>query len=179
MLALIAAAIAVGAGNFSAAVSIGISGATPAMRWRVVAIFGVFEGGMPLVGLLLGDSARRVAGGAGGYAGGALLIAVGGWQLLQAIRSGPERPPPAAGILRLLLVGFALSIDNLLVGFSIGIRAVSLTEAVLVFTLVSVAISLAGFELGHRIGTAGRFPADYIGGSLLMAIGALVAAGCI
>lgn len=179
MLALIAAAFAVGAGNFSAAVGIGISGATAAMRWRVAVIFGVFEGGMPLVGLLLGDTARRVAGREGGFAGGALLIAVGGWQLLQAIRSGHDHLPPAAGIVRLLFVGFALSIDNLLVGFSVGIRAVSLTEAVLVFTVVSVAISIAGFELGRRIGAAGRFPADYIAGFLLMAIGGLVAAGWI
>jgi putative Mn2+ efflux pump MntP len=179
VLTLIAAAFAAGAGNFSVAVSIGMSDATAAMRWRIAAVFGVFEGGMPLVGLILGDSARKVAGGAGGYIGGALLIAVGGWQLLQATRSGGDHPLAATGTLRLLVVGFALSIDNLLVGFSIGIRPVSLTEAVAVFTVVSVTVSLGGFELGKRIGSARNVPADCIAGSLLVAVGVLVAAGWI
>jgi putative Mn2+ efflux pump MntP len=54
VLTLILAALAVGLGNFGASVGIGMSGANKATRIRVGLVFGVFEAGMPLVGLLAG-----------------------------------------------------------------------------------------------------------------------------
>ena len=86
MLALILAALAVGLGNFGASVGIGMSGATKATRVRVGIVFGVFEAGMPLVGLLAGRGAAQAVGNVAGYVGGALLIGIGGWQLFQAFR---------------------------------------------------------------------------------------------
>ena len=59
MLALTIAALAVGFGNFGASIGIGVSGATMGTRIRVGIIFGIFEAGMPLVGLLAGRVSRR------------------------------------------------------------------------------------------------------------------------
>ena len=59
MLALLLVAASVGMSNFAAAVAIGVSGVDLRTRLRVGLVFGVFESGMPVVGLLLG---ARVAG---------------------------------------------------------------------------------------------------------------------
>ena len=175
MLALILAALAVGLGNFGASIGIGVSGATLATRVRVGLIFGVFEAGMPLVGLLAGKGVAREVGDVSGYAGGALLIAIGGWQLFQAFRAGQRAPllPPTTA--RLLLTGFALSMDNLVVGFSLGSQHISLLQAIVVFASVSVCLSVVGLEFGRRIGAALEFGADYLGGIALMAVGVFVA----
>ena len=178
MLALTIAALAVGFGNFGASIGIGVSGATLGTRIRVGLIFGVFEAGMPLVGLLAGRGVARALGGVSGYAGGALLIAIGGWQLVQAFRASRNQaaiPPPKTA--RLLLTGFALSLDNLVVGFSLGAQHVSLVQAVVVFALVSVCLSVIGLEFGRRIGAALEFGAEYLAGIALMAVGLLVAVG--
>ncbi len=177
MLALTLAALAVGFGNFGASIGIGMSGATVATRVRVGIIFGVFEAGMPLVGLLAGQGVAKAVGGISGYAGGALLIAIGAWQLIQAFRASNQAPVPPPKTGRLLLTGFALSLDNLVVGFSLGAQHISLVQAVLVFAVVSVSLSVIGLEFGRRIGAVLESGADYLAGIALVAVGLLVAVG--
>ncbi|MEP7026794.1 MAG: manganese efflux pump [Actinomycetota bacterium] len=177
MLALTLAALAVGFGNFAASISIGLSGVSTAMRWRVGIVFGLFEAGMPLVGLLLGHSAVKALGGFAGAIGGALLILIGAWQLVQALRAGGGSSPPPTSTRRLLITGFALSLDNLVVGFSLGVQHTPIVQAIIVFAVASVCLSLAGLEIGRRLGQAVEFGADYIAGFVLVAVGLLVAVG--
>jgi putative Mn2+ efflux pump MntP len=177
MLALTLAAFAVGLGNFGAAVSIGLSGASGATRLRVGGVFGVFEAGMPIIGLLVGHRTAASLGSVAGYAGGGLLIAIGLYQFVQAIRArGTESAPPSS-LGRLILTAFALSMDNLVVGFSLGVQHVSVPEAIVVFAAVSVALSLIGLELGKRLGQAVAFGVEYIAGLVLVGVGVLVASG--
>jgi putative Mn2+ efflux pump MntP len=177
VLALILAAFAVGFGNFAASISIGLSGATRAARLRVGLVFGVFEAGMPLVGLLAGHSAVAALGDWSGVTGGLLLIVIGGWQLIQALRAGAGSSPPPTSFRRLLITGFALSLDNLVVGFSLGVQHTSLLEAIVVFATASVVLSLAGLEIGRRLGQAFEFGAEYLAAAVLVAVGVLVATG--
>lgn len=175
MLALLLAAIAVGLGNFGASISIGLSGTTRATRVKVGIVFGIFEAGMPLVGLLAGRSVARALGGISGYVGGTLLIVIGAWQLIQTFRAGSRELAPPTALRRLLLTGLALSMDNLVVGFSLGVQHTSIAEAVVVFAAVSVCLSLLGLEVGRRLGAAVEFGAEYAAGVILMGVGLFVA----
>ena len=56
MLALLLVALSLGLSNFAASVGIGVAGVDSRARLRVAAIFGIFETGMPVLGLLLGRS---------------------------------------------------------------------------------------------------------------------------
>jgi len=169
------AALAVGLGNSGASISIGLSGITLATRIKVGIVFAVFEAGMPLVGLLAGRGVARALGDVSGYVGGTLLIAIGGWQLIQAFRAGARGPGPPTSTRRLLLTGVALSMDNLVVGFSLGVQHTSLVDAVVVFAVVSVCLSLLGLEVGRRLGAAVEFGVEYLAGIILMAVGLFVA----
>jgi putative Mn2+ efflux pump MntP len=177
VLALLLAAVAVGLGNFGASVSIGLSGTTRATRVKVGIVFGIFEAGMPLVGLLAGRGVARALGHVSGYVGGALLIGIGGWQLVQAFRAASRGLAPPTSLRRLLLTGLALSMDNLVVGFSLGVRHTSLIEAVVVFGTVSVCLSLLGLEVGRRLGAVVEVGAEYAAGIILLAVGLIVAVG--
>jgi manganese efflux pump family protein len=178
VLTLILAAFAVGLGNFGASIGIGLSGVAPSTRIRVSLVFGVFEAGMPLVGLLAGRGAAHAMGDAARYAGGALLIAIGAWQLIQTARlsqGGEPAPPIALG--RLILTALALSTDNLVVGFSLGVEHVPVVAAVAVFAAVSVGLSLLGLEFGQRLAAAVEVGSQYLAGIVLVIVGILVAAG--
>jgi manganese efflux pump family protein len=84
---------------------------------------------------------------------------------------------------RLVLSGLALSVDNLVVGFALGADDTGILVGALVIGLVSVAMSLAGLELGAQIGRRARRVGwraeriDQLGGLILIAVGAAVTAG--
>ena len=178
MLTLILAALAVGLGNFGASIGIGLSGVAPSTRIRVSLVFGVFEAGMPLIGLLAGRDVAHTLGDAARYAGGALLVAIGAWQLIQTARLSKKgvRAPPI-GTSRLILTALALSMDNLVVGFGLGVEHVSVVAALAVFGAVSVVLSLLGLEFGRRFAAVVEVGSQYLAGAVLVAVGILVAVG--
>jgi hypothetical protein len=48
-------------------------------RWRISAVFLLFEGGMPLAGFALGAGLGHTVGSLGGYLSGGLLVLLGGY----------------------------------------------------------------------------------------------------
>ena len=183
MLALLLVAVSVGLSNFAAALSLGVSGVDGRARLRVGLVFGLFESGMPVVGLLIG---RQVAGdlhATARWAGGALLAAVGLYTLIASLRDvrdtrpGYAEPPSGYGLGRLMLSGLALSLDNLVVGFALGALQVEIVIGALVIGAVSVTVSLIGLELGARIGLWAGRRGDQLGGVVLVGVGIAMAAG--
>jgi putative Mn2+ efflux pump MntP len=193
VVALLVVAVALGLDNFAASVGIGVSGVQRSVRVRVAVVFGLFETAMPIIGVLLG---RRLADGLGGAArwtGGALLVVAGVYELIIALRE--RRAPTAqrdqehaserADIAaprewrgwRLVLSGAGLSVDNLVVGFALGTTSVPIAVAAIVFGVVSVGMSLAGLELGAKIGAAVGERGELVAGLVLIAVGAIMAAG--
>jgi putative Mn2+ efflux pump MntP len=153
VLALLLVALALGLSNFAAAISIGTLGVTARQRLEVGVTFGVFEAGMPVLGLALGHRLAHDLGHATPWFGGAILMVTGLYAIVQALRrSGPTTGSPGSGRGRLVLTSLALSFDNLAIGFALGTRHVSIVIAAIVVGAVSVAMSLVGLELGSRLG---------------------------
>ncbi len=203
MLALLLLAAALGLDNLAASIGIGVGGVRRATRVRVAVVFGLFEAGMPVLGLLLGHGLADSLGQVARWLGGAVLIAVGlvqGAHLVRARRAAaPEGGAPRVGapgigalevdaleaggrarpqrIGRMLLGGLVLSGDNLAAGFALGAYHTNLALAAVVFGVVSVAMSLAGLELGARIGAATGDRSELIACALLIATGVIIAAG--
>ena len=201
MAALLLLAVALGLDNLAAAIGFGV-GATGriggATRLRIAVVFGLFEAGMPVLGLVLGHGLADSIGAAARWLGGAALIGFGVVGLVQARRESghsghfghsghaggeragpPERPQQTSGqpIGRLLLAGLVLSADNLAAGFALGAYQVDIAAAAVVFGVVSVVMSLAGLELGARIGAAAGERSELIACVLLIVVGAVIAAG--
>jgi manganese efflux pump family protein len=182
--ALILAACAVGLSNFAAAIGIGLSGVDARTRLRVVIVFGTFEAVMPILGLLLGRGVAQSFGSVTAYVGGGLLVAAGSYTFWQGRRrpsnapgSDSEIAPTGTRMGSLILIGAALSIDNLIVGFALGTYNVSLALAAITIAVVSVAMSLVGLELGSRLGRSAEKWSGEIGGGVLVLVGAAIAFG--
>lgn len=147
-----------------AAVVGGTSQLTGWVRWRISVVFVVFEGGMPLMGLALGASVGNAIGSMADYLSGGLLIALAGY-LWWAERDDDDDDGEVAKARRLCtarglaLVGLALSIslDELAIGFGLGlgahegpefVRPVVMVAALAIQTLI---VSQLGLMLGSRI----------------------------
>jgi len=200
VLALLLLAAALGLDNLTAAIGIGVGGVRGATRVRVAVVFGLFEAGMPVLGLLLGHGLADSLGEVARWLGGAVLIAVGLVQGAGLVRArhaaAPAGGAPEAGALapggrarpqrigrqpiwRQLLGGLVLSGDNLAAGFALGAYHASLVLAAAVFGVVSVAMSLAGLELGARIGAVTGDRSELIACALLIVTGAVIASGAL
>src|SRR5215472_4527363 len=186
MLALLVVAASLGLSNFAAGVSIGVAGVDSRTRLRVGLVFGAFESGMPLVGLLLGQQVADPLGHAARWIAAGLLVAVGGYGLVSAVRGArgrsagePAEPgqPVPFGRAKLLMSGLALSLDNLAVGFALGTYTTSIVTSAIVIGVVSVVLSLIGLELGAVLGSRAGERGEQIAGVMLISVGIAIAAG--
>jgi len=202
VLALLLLAVALGLSNFAAAIGIGVSGVRGGLRVRIAVVFGLFEAGMPVLGLVLGHGLAAGLGQAARWLGGGVLIAVGVVSLILALRGAvcdqgaAERPwgtgriaaerPLGTGRIaaerpwgtgRIVASGLALSFDNLAAGFALGAYHTGLAVAAIVFGVVSVLMSLAGLELGAKVGAVAGDRSELVASALLIVVGPLIAAG--
>ena len=142
-------------------------------RLRVGAVFGLFEAGMPLVALALGHVVEGDVGGPSRWLAAGLLVAIGAYQIVHAVRQASDDDSPdvssAARLRRLWVTGFALSIDNLAIGFVLGTYHVNVVIAIAVIAVVSVGMSLVGLE--HRLGRQRGEPETAVAGPALLKAG--------
>jgi putative Mn2+ efflux pump MntP len=180
LLGLLAVSVTVGLSNFAGAIGIGLSGIDARTRLRVGIAFGVFEALMPLAGLVIGSSVTGLVGHYSSYFAAGLLILTGAYTIWQGRRVRPETATaaPSRG-LRLLVTGLALSIDNLAVGFALGVYRVPVVLAAITMGVVSVAMSLIGLELGHRLGARVEAWSEELSGAVLILLGLALALGLV
>lgn len=141
-------------------------------------IFGIFEGVMPVVGLLLGRSLAHGLGGAAKPVAGTLLGLAGAYAIVSELRGDEDGAKnPELSVRRLVLIGGALSIDNLVIGFALGAYHVNLVVAALTIAGVSVALSLLGLEIGGQLGARLGRRSETIGGAVLVLVGVAIGVG--
>jgi putative Mn2+ efflux pump MntP len=181
LLTLLLVAASVGADNFAAAIAIGLAGIDRQVRLRIAVVFGLFEAGMPVIGLLVGRGVSGSLGSRAHVVGGGLLVLVGLQMIVSAMRSDDDAPPALAGapLGRLVVLGAGLSIDNLVIGFALGARDTPLILSVVLIGAVSVGLSLLGLELGSRLGVAVGRRSELLGAGVLVAVGAALLAHAI
>jgi putative Mn2+ efflux pump MntP len=177
MLALLLVAVSLGLSNFAAAIAIGMTGVDGPLKTRVALAFGVFEAGMPIVGLLLGRELSHALGSHAHLIGGILLIATGAVTAAQALRTGDRaQSAPDLRSGRIVLLAAGLSVDNLIVGFALGAYNVPIVIAIALIAAVSVGLSLIGLEVGSRVGARVEHDSELLAGVVLICVGAMVAA---
>jgi putative Mn2+ efflux pump MntP len=174
--------LSVGLSNFAGSIGIGLSGVDGRTRLRVGIAFGLFEGMMPIIGLLIGRAVAGSIGSYGRYIGAGLLVLTGFYTIWQSIRTGKVEREEEHGILdtrQLVLLGVALSLDNLVVGFALGVYHIPIVLAAVTMAVVSVALSLVGLELGSRLGSRVGEYSEMAGGAVLVLVGVALGVGLI
>jgi putative Mn2+ efflux pump MntP len=176
IVSLLLVGLSVGLGNFAASIAIGLSGVTQSLRLRIALVFGLFETGMPIVGLIIGHQVANKLGGNASLIGGALLGLMGVYLIVSSLRKTDDKKVSKAsnGWGKLLMAGFSLSIDNLIIGFGLGTRHESLWLAAVVIGATCITLSLLGLELGRRLNSKVEEYSELMSGVIIMLVGVLI-----
>jgi putative Mn2+ efflux pump MntP len=74
-------------------------------------------------------------------------------------------------------LGLSVSLDELAIGFSLGLLSVPIVPAIVLIAAQAFVVSQVGFALGRRVGEATREGAERLAGAVLIVIaGALLVA---
>jgi manganese efflux pump family protein len=139
---------------------------------QVALTFGLWDGIMPLIGLLIGRQIGLAVGGVAELVGAAVLGGYGLYLVISALRN-PE-PDELDHPWALFGIPLALSLDNLLAGASLGILGLSPWLSAAVFGLMTAALSLVGLQFGRAVARLIRIRSDLLsGGALIIAAVAL------
>jgi putative Mn2+ efflux pump MntP len=173
MVRLLAFVLPLGLDSFAVAAALGA--ARPAgigMRLRISAIFVAFEAGMPLLGLAAGGGLARVIGTTADYLAGAAVIGVGIWMLA----SGEDDEQAAGRIagahgLAIIALGLSISMDELAIGFSLGLVRLPVVPVILAIAVQALVASQLGLALGTIVGERFRERAEQLAAVALIVLG--------
>lgn len=177
---LLSLGVVIGANNLAVAITLGALGHAGRMV-RIAAVFGVFEFSVPLLGLLLGRSLADDLGAVGNWLAPVLLGALG---LLALASAGRRQGRPwlvdrAASLPGLVLLAGGLSVDNLLIGFTLGVRDAEPLALAAVIAAFAVVFTVLGLRAGAHGRERWQAPAEALSGLLLIVLAVAVAAGWI
>jgi putative Mn2+ efflux pump MntP len=158
--------------TFAVSAVLGIRGLWPSQRLRVSLVVAGFEAGMPLIGVGIGQALGHALGSAGDYLASAALVTLGAFLLL----TGDDDSNKAATLARthglaLLALGITISLDELAVGFSIGLLRLPLTWTIVLIATQAFVAAQVGMRFGVRIGAQIRERVEQAADIVLIAVG--------
>ena len=157
--------------TFALTTALGIVGLKPRERLRISLIMAAFEGGMPVLGFLLGGVVGKILGSYAEYAAIAFLVLAGASLLWQGNEDAEEqrlRLLSRGKGLAAINLGLAVSVDELTIGFSLGLLGISLVVAVVWIAAQALVAAQLGMRLGSRVGEELRERAEQLAGLVLI-----------
>jgi manganese efflux pump family protein len=172
--ALLFLALGVSMDNFAVSLAIGTAQSVRTVKpmLRLALVFGAFQVLMPLLGWLGGSQVAFLFRGRESWIVCGVLAFVG-WRMLQSAQDSEQVQPSALPSLSTTLsLGFATSIDSLVVGFGLAMIRIDILQASGIIGAVTVCLSFAGMLFGGQLGqTLGRH-GKLSGGLALLFMGA-------
>lgn len=169
---LVALILPLGLDTLAVAAALGMTGISPSDRIRVSALFTVFEAGMPLVGLALGAPLGRAIGNAADYVAIGVLLAFGLYTVFGRDEREDERLAALARPrgFRALLLGLSISMDELAIGFTLGLLRVPVVLVIALIAVQTLVVTQVGLRLGNRISVQLREAAELLAGLALIGL---------
>lgn len=172
---LLAFVLPLGLDSFAVAAAIGATATVTArLRWKIALLFLAFEAGMPLIGVAAGAPLAHAVGPAADYVAAAAVIGVGCWMLLgndDREEHRAERLVSAHGAV-LIGLGLSISLDELAVGFGLGLVHLPLVPVVAAIGAQAFIAAHLGLRIGRHLADRYREWAERIAGVALVGLGA-------
>jgi len=139
---------------------------------RVAFLFGLFQGAMPLVGWMVGNSIQSLIEPVDHWIAFAILASIGVKMVWQSFLNGDDRKPvDIRKISVLITLSIATSIDALITGVGFGFIRANIFEAVVIISIITFIVSVIGAKLGEKTTFIPARLAEFAGGLVLIAIG--------
>lgn len=133
--------------------------------------FGLFQGGMPLIGYILGSQFESLVSVIAPYIAFALLSLIG-YNMIREAKSGDEEEmDDDFSVKAMIPLAIATSIDALAIGVSFAFLQVKIIPAVSLITVTTFAFCVIGVKIGSIFGSKYKLGAEFFGGLVLILMG--------
>jgi putative Mn2+ efflux pump MntP len=175
---IIALVLPLGLDTFAIAAALGAVGVSPARRLRIALLFTGFEAAMPLVGLGLGAPLGRAIGGTADYIAIAVLLGFGLYTLLGADAREEQKLGQLVQMsgLGALILGVSISLDELAIGFTLGLLRLPAGLVVILIALQAFVVAQLGLRVGARLSATLREGAERLAGVVLTGLAVVLLA---
>ena len=146
------------------------------MDWKkaiIIALyFGLFQGGMPLIGYLLGVGFEESIKFIDHWIAFGLLAFIGGNMIKEALsKKEDDEVDDKVDFKTMIVLAIATSIDALAIGVTFAFLNVNIVLAVSLIAAITFVISCIGVKLGNVFGDKYEKKAEFTGGIVLILIG--------
>ena len=177
ILTVILLAIGLSFDSFAVSVCSGLN--LPHIRFsqaaKIAFFLALFQGCMPLIGWLLGNSMKTLIEPVDHWIAFGLLSLIGGKMIIESFINSESREIKNPLHIRvIILLSLATSIDALAVGFSFATMIDKILLPVIMIGLVTFIASMLGILLGKKTGPTFNRYAEIIGGLILIIIGSKI-----
>ena len=137
--------------------------------------FGAFQGLMPLIGYLLGNTFAEKITSIDHWIAFILLALIGGNMIKESLSKEDECCDDSLGFKAMLVMAIATSIDALAVGVSFAFTDFSpdwfVYVAFILIGIITFTLSSIGVKIGNIFGTKYKSKAEFAGGAILIILG--------
>ncbi len=133
--------------------------------------FGAFQALMPLLGYLLTRLFAAYIEAVDHWVAFGLLTLLGANMIRSAFSGEEETHDASFGVLAMIPLALATSIDAMAVGITFAVTEVNITLAVILIGCVTFVLSALGVKLGNAFGCRYQKKAELLGGVVLIAMG--------
>jgi putative Mn2+ efflux pump MntP len=173
VLLLAAIMLPLGLDTFLLAAALGVAGLPADRRTRSSLILAAFEAGMPIVGSIIGVAVGQILGGFAGWIAIAVLAIAGLLMLIpadEAREAARVRLLARASGLAIIDLGLAISVDELAIGFSLGVLGLPIPVVVIWLGMQAFVLAQLGMRLGSRVGEELRARGEQLAGGVLLTV---------
>lgn len=173
---LVILGVIVGSNNL--AVAFGIGALKVRSYWlRIILVFGFFEFVIPLLGVFIGKQFHEFISDYAAHIGGGILIILGGYILIKSLTSKQSTQNLSDKVISwtgLISLALGLSIDNLIVGFSIGLKEVNPLKVASIISICSMLFAFIGLKVGAYLSAIHQKKTEIASSILLILLGLAV-----
>jgi len=168
---LIAVGLAMDAAAVSMAIGAGCKSIGRAAILKPSAMFGLFQGIMPLLGFVVALAFAKTVEAYDHYISFVILAFLGGKMIYEGAHENKEEKEVGLGFRLLTILAIATSIDALAVGATLAFLEHNIIVSAAIIAVVTFAISALSVVIGHKIGERLEGKAEVFGGAVLILIG--------
>lgn len=180
VLTVVAFVLPLGIDTFVLSTALGSARIPTHIRLRTSLLLACFEGGMPVIGFLLGSAVGTAVGQVGDYIGAAVLALVGIWMLRPGSEDSEEAEEQKVKLLEaaqgwmIIGLGLSISVDEFAIGLGAGLLGLPLVVLIILIAAQAFIAAQLGMRLGSYFAEERRELAEKVAGGLLLVAAALI-----